>query len=252
MKFKPSEIQALLYASYSKEKIDIGKFIIDKDISSTRVKTYTIPNSNEVIVTHRGSGSADDWFDNLLWLKFNTLKSSRTYKMHLGIHMKAVNKYGANNIIVMGHSRGGLYAEQLYNDKLAKQKITYNKPVNMYDIGKNVITDKQDDPDATDIRTSGDIPSLGKNLTTGNSNDIVIPSKTNNPLTEHYTEQLLNLDDNVLIGQGIFKPKINYSKIRKAELKSFVKNNKKKLKLDINISGLTKKDLVVVVDKILS
>ena len=142
MKFTADEIKQLMSASYKKEMFDIGKFKIDKEVSSIRVKAYTVDDESDVIVTHRGSADVKDWMDNADFFRINKLERSPTYKMHLKTHMKIVDKYGANNIIVMGHSRGGLYATALYKKKLAKQLINYNKPVNMYDIAKDVLRKK--------------------------------------------------------------------------------------------------------------
>jgi hypothetical protein len=50
----------------------------------------------------------------------------------------------------------------------------------------------------------------------------------------------------------MFKAKINYSKIRKKDLRDFVKKNKKKVNLDINVTGLTKKDLIELSEYILT
>lgn len=251
MKFKPSEIQSLLKSTYIKDNYDIGKFKVDRSLSAGRVKVYTIDGSNDVVVVHRGSADYKDWSDNLQWFQYNSLKNSRTYKMHLKNHKKAVEKYGADNIIVMGHSRGGLYAEQLHKDKLAKQVITYNKPLNLYDMTTNLFRGKEEDKNKTEIRTSGDIVSIGAKFSKDTKSNITIPSKTYNPLTEHNTDQLVNLKDDELIGQGIFKKKIDFTKLRKKDLKEFVKNNRKKLNLDINITGLTKKDYVNILEKIL-
>jgi hypothetical protein len=233
MKFKPTELRDLINASYKSDLSDVGKFKIDSSISNPRVKVYTIEGLTDVIVTHRGSEDSQDWVDNGLYSNFNILKSSRTYKLHLQRHKKAVKKYGFNNIIVMGHSRGGLYATQIYKDKYAKQLVTYNKPVSVIDVSKNVLSKKEKkDKEIVDIRTSRDLVSVGSNL---------LLNKKNN---------LKQLDDDNLIGTGIFKQKTNYSKIRKNELKNFVKINKKKLNLDINITGLTKKDLILIVESI--
>ena len=143
MKFNPSEIKLLLEASYINELFDIDRFKIDKPLSNRRVKIYTVDDSDEVVVTHRGSADLKDWIDNSSWLRLNSLERSPTYKIHLKRHMQAVKKYGADKINVMGHSRGGLYATNLYKKKLAKQVINYNKPINLYDIAKDVITKKK-------------------------------------------------------------------------------------------------------------
>ena len=250
MKFKPSELTNLINASYQNEMLNIGKFKIDASISDSRVKTYTIDNSNDIVVTHRGSADTQDWVDNALYGGFNTLKLSRSYKLHLKKHKQAVKKYGSENIIVMGHSRGGLYAQQFYDDKRAKQLITYNKPVNTMDIAANLLKKKKNDENQTKIRTSNDAVSMGEALIKGEKTDVIIPSASYNPLKEHAPDRLNKIGDDKLIGTGIFKQKINFSKIKKEDLKQFVKNNKKKLNLDINITGLTKKDLVKIVEKV--
>jgi hypothetical protein len=250
MKFKPSELKELIEASYNKKNKDINNFIIDSSLSNIRVKVYTVNESNDVIVTHRGSDDARDWVDNATWLRFDQLTNSKTYKMHLKRHLKAVKKYGAENIIVMGHSRGGLYATQLYKDKLAKQLVTYNKPVNLYDIGRDIVTKSKKDKNATTIRTSNDLVSIGNTLLK-DKNKVIIPSDTFNPLREHGSERLGDLDDDKLIGKGIFKTVIDFSKIRKNDLKVFIKKNKKRLNLEVNITGLTKKQLISIAQTIL-
>jgi hypothetical protein len=40
MIFTPSEIQALLSASYKKELYDVGKFVVDNKLSDITVKVY--------------------------------------------------------------------------------------------------------------------------------------------------------------------------------------------------------------------
>lgn len=245
MKFKPTELKELLSSSYNKNKFDVGKFKIDVDLSNERVKVYVVENTNNVVVVHRGSQDLNDWIDNLYYSELNILKNTKTYKIHLKLHKKAVEKYGVENIIVLGHSRGGLYASQLYKDNLANQLITYNKPLNKYDVIDGIISNNDDD-NIVDIRTSGDITSSGKIITQKNKNDVVIPSTTYNPLIEHSTKAITRLDDDELIGSGIFKPKIDYTKIRKNELKKFIKNNKKRF--GVNITGLTKKQMIQIIN----
>lgn len=252
MKFKPSEIKLLLEASYINELFDIDRFKIDKPLSNRRVKIYTVDDSDEVVVTHRGSADLKDWIDNSSWLRLNSLERSPTYKIHLKRHMQAVKKYGADKINVMGHSRGGLYATNLYKKKLAKQVINYNKPINLYDIAKDVITKKKQDENSTTVRTSRDLASIGQTLMKDNDTDIVIPSDSLNPLKEHGIDQFNNYETEELIGKGMFKAQINYSKIRKKDLRDFVKKNKKKVNLDINVTGLTKKDLIELSEYILT
>ncbi len=247
MKFTPLEIQALLKASYEKPLVDVGKFIIDPFTSSTRVKTYTIPDSTDVIVVHRGSDSKLDWFDNSTYLTFNVLKSSKTYRMHKNRHLKATKKYGKENVIVLGHSRGALYADALYKEGLAKQVVTYNKPVNTYDVAKDIITPKEEDENETNIRTSNDIVSIGQNLTKSGKNDIVIEADTLNPVESHGTDKLINIGDQ-LIGKGLTP---NYSKLRLPELRAFIKQHRKNYESKINVTGKRKAELISIINDML-
>lgn len=257
MKFKPSEIQQLLRESYKKKVFDNidEKFIVDLSISNERTKVYQVENSNDVIVVHRGSEDKQDWIDNALWLRANILTMSRSYKLHLKRHKLAVKKYGAENIIVMGHSRGGLYAKQFYDDKLAKQLITFNKPVNFHNIIYNKLTKNKNkhDENQTKIRTEKDFVSIGEKFIKNNDTDITIPSNSENIfkdiVEEHKVENLEKLNNDELIGTGIFKQKINFKKIKKQDLKQFIKQNKKIINLDINITGLTKKELVMIIEQ---
>jgi hypothetical protein len=122
----------------------------------------------------------------------------------------------------------------------------------LYDIARDIVTKKKEDGNSTTIRTSNDLVSIGQNLMKGNETDIVIPSDSYNPIKEHGIDKIDDYQTDELIGKGMFKPQINYAKIRKKELRDFVKKNKKKVKLDINVTGLTKKDLIELTEYILS
>jgi len=169
-------------------------------------------------------------------------------------HIKAIKKYNNAHIVVIGHSRAALYAKQLYEDGFAQQLVTYNKPVNMVDIATNLISGKKqkNDPNVTNIRTSGDVISMGSNLLVNpNKNDIIIPSKTLNPLYEHKSDRIGSLDETELIGNGIFKKTIDFSKIRVKQLRDYIKTHKVASKLKINITGLTKKQMIKIVEILL-
>lgn len=218
MKFKQIELEQLLKASYDKQLFDVSnRFIIDIPLSDIRVKVYTVNDlPNELVVIHCDSHDGYDWYDNLSYMKNSDLRYSKTYKMHKKRHKKAFDKYTDYHINVIGHSKGALYATQLHNEKLANQVITYNKPV-------------------TDIKTKNDLVSVGKS--------IVIPSDSINALDEHKTDKLL-------IGNELFKKTIDYRKFRVHELKDFLKKNKNTIKLDVNLTGLTKPQLVEIVKKV--
>lgn len=161
-------------------------YSIDTPLSDSRVKVYTKNNSKDVIVTHRGSVSMDDWIDNATYMFRGKTKGTKTYNLHRERHKKAVDKYGAKNIIALGHSRAGLYIQELNKEFPMKEIISYNKASGFFDIGKTN-ADNQ-----TDVRVGNDIVSLLAPLQK-NPNAIVKIDGTKNPLdfnTAHQTSEL--------------------------------------------------------------
>ena len=164
-------------------------FELDAPLSDSRVKVYTKNNSKDVIVTHRGSVGASDWIDNARYAVSGNVKGTATYKLHRARHKKAVEKYGASNIIAIGHSRAGLYIQELQKEFPIKENITYNKASGFHDIGR------QNDPNQTDVRVGNDVVSLLAPLQ-NSSNKIVNISGTKNPLsfvTAHATGEINKL-----------------------------------------------------------
>ena len=129
-------------------------FSIDAPLSDSRVKVYTKNGSKEVIVTHRGSVGLLDWMDNAKFFVAGKVKNTASYKLHRERHLKAIEKYGANNIIGIGHSRAGLYLQELQKEVPIKEIITYNKAVGFYDALR-----KNEDVQ-TDVKVKNDFVSL--------------------------------------------------------------------------------------------
>ena len=251
MKFAPSELKKLIEASYEKENVNVGKFIVDQGLSTDRVKVFTIDGSSDVVVVHRGSASASDWSDNLKMATqlFRGLESSGTYKIHLRQQKKIVKKYGAANIVLIGHSRGGSYASSFYKKNMGKQVITYNKPVTV----QNIMSDKAAilmgkkrgrDKNETKIRTEGDAVSIGEKLLR-NKVEVVVPSDSNNPVSNHSPDALDALGEEELIGSGFGSLK----KLRVADLKAIIKKHKKQYGLP-GVTGLKRAELKAIVESI--
>ena len=129
-------------------------YSIDAPLSDSRVKVYTKNGSKEVIVTHRGSVGLLDWMDNAKFFVAGKVKNTASYKLHRERHLKAIEKYGANNIIGIGHSRAGLYLQELQKEVPIKEIITYNKAVGFYDALR-----KNEDVQ-TDVKVKNDFVSL--------------------------------------------------------------------------------------------
>ena len=164
-------------------------YSIDTPLSDSRVKVYTKNGSNNknVVVTHRGSVGLDDWLDNASYLFKGKVKGTKTYNLHRERHKKAVEKYGAKNIIAIGHSRAGLYIQELQKEFPIKENITYNKASGFFDIGR------KNDANQTDIRVGNDFVSLLAPLQR-NTNAIVKIDGTKNPLDFNSAHQSSEID----------------------------------------------------------
>jgi hypothetical protein len=164
-------------------------YSIDSPLSDSRVKVYTKNGSNDknVVVTHRGSVGLDDWLDNATYLFKGKVKGTKTYNLHRERHKKAVEKYGAKNIIAIGHSRAGLYLQELQKEFPIKENITYNKASGFHDIGR------ENDPNQTDIRVGNDIVSLLAPLQKRPTNIVKIDG-TKNPLDFNTAHQSSEID----------------------------------------------------------
>jgi hypothetical protein len=172
---------------------------IDAPLSDSRVKVYAKNGSNDknIVVTHRGSVGLDDWMDNASYMFRGKVKGTKTYNLHRDRHKRAIDKYGASNITAIGHSRAGLYLQELQKEFPIKENITYNKASGFHDIGR------QNDPNQTDVRVGNDVVSLLAPLQRRN-NAIVNISGTKNPFdfnAAHQTAEINKVGDQY-IGKG--------------------------------------------------
>jgi hypothetical protein len=185
-------------------------YVIDTPLSDSRVKVYTKPGSKNVIVTHRGSVGLDDWWDNAKYATMGKVKGTKTYELHRKKHKAAIDKYGAQNIIAIGHSRAGLYLQELQKEFPIKENITYNKATGFTDIGR------QNTGNQTDVRVGNDVVSLLSG-TQKNPNQVIKIDNTKNPFDfnkahqtgelERLGTQFIGLADDEATGSGIL-PKI--------------------------------------------
>ena len=219
---KASQIKDIVDLSYkkgNKDKAPAG-YTLDKELSDDRVKVYKDLNSQQVIVAHRGSDGWRDWLDNARYAFRGDMKSTGTYKEHKKKHDKALDKYGADNVIAVGHSRAGKYVEELNKDRPVKEVLTYNKAAGLTDVLR------KNPKNQTDIRTSRDLVSM-LNPFQRNSNKVVtIDQHTFNPLKSHGTSGLEILGEK-LVGQGFKGKRFNSKKLRVGDMRKFIKLFKK-------------------------
>jgi hypothetical protein len=162
---------------------------IDSPLSDNRVKVYSKKGSNDknIVVTHRGSVGLDDWWDNAKYMTMGKVKGTKTYNLHRDRHKKAIDKYGAQNIIAIGHSRAGLYLQELQKEFPIKENITYNKATGFTDIGR------QNTGNQTDVRVGNDVVSLLSG-TQKNPNTVVKIDNTKNPFDFNKAHQTGELE----------------------------------------------------------
>ena len=187
------DLQLLLNESYEKREEDIGDYEIDKDLSNLTTKVFKRKGTDEVFIVHRGSYDRKDWVANFNYIRRGFYSDDRL-KQAKKIQQATEDKYGANNVSTLGHSKGAKVAEEVGGK--SKEIITLNKPAHLTDIFSKVPNNQ------TDIKTSGDPVSLLRPLHRGNK-PIILESDTSNPITEHKLGVLDNVD--AIYGTGIYR-----------------------------------------------
>ena len=176
------DVQGLLNRSYDKKHGDYGDFKLDKSLSGQRAQVYT--KDGKAVVVHRGTAGMHDMVTDLkLGLTGST--GGKRFKHAKKIEGLAEGKYGSEHTTAMGHSLGGALAEKTASK--TTDVITLNKAAVPSDIGKKIKSNQ------TDIRTEGDLVSQLRSTQHG-GRDVVIPSHTKNPLTEHNTNVMERLE----------------------------------------------------------
>jgi hypothetical protein len=167
-------LQQFIELAYTKETDTAPPgYSIDKTLSDERVKVFPKNNSKDVVVVHRGSEGLTDWIDNVSYATQGKVVGTPSYNMHRARHLKAVQKYGTENIIGVGHSRAGLYVQTLDKEFPMKEIITYNKAAGPTDILKSL------PPKQTDVRVGNDVVSLLTPTQRSSNRTIVIPRTSN-------------------------------------------------------------------------
>ena len=131
--------------------------------------------------------------DNAKFLVAGNVKNTKSFKLHQERQRKAVEKYGGENMIGVGHSRAGLYLQELQKDPETKlgEIITYNKAVGFYDALRTNVDEQ------TDVKVKNDFVSLLSGLQK-RKNKMVEIDATKNPLDfnkAHQAEEISKLGD---------------------------------------------------------
>jgi len=171
-----------LEQSYKSKPQPVGKFQVDKELSTKRSAVYVNP-SGKVVIAHQGSKTIGDWLINNPSILLGQYKNTKRYKDIEDVQKKANEKYGKSNIETVTHSQSG-EASRL----LAKKGLT--APNQSVSLNPAIIGRKPKDLKV--YRSSADVVSAFTKL---DPNDETIEAKSYNPITEHSPS---------ILGSGMF------------------------------------------------
>ena len=210
------DIKNFLSKSYEKKPSSYNEYIIDESLSGQRVQVYNNPITNKTIVVHRGTDSIQDWGTNLA-MTFG-IKGKR-FNHAKRIQDEAERKYGKENIITLGHSQGGRWAELLGRD--TSEVITLNKPTLPLDLlRRDKVPENQ-----SDIKSTNDPVSVLRKYQLGNEPEKIRSDLISNPIKEHSVEVLNKLPDDYFI--GLPEETVGSGLGKEYEIKKSTRKNKK-------------------------
>ena len=196
-KLSAKEFELMLKESYKKpnERQNIGDYIIDTSLSTPENVVYYNPKTTEVKNVYAGTqGTLKDWGNNALYA-VGLHKHSNRYKRANDIEKKVEEKYGTDNLDILGHSQSGAFTQEL--GKNAKNVVVLNPATHPLYTPKSKNT--------TVVRATNDaVSSLNKlnPFNWGKKANIEIKSKTSNPITEHMPAVLEGLAEDQILGNG--------------------------------------------------
>jgi hypothetical protein len=120
-----SDLNKMEYGSY-KENLNIEGYEVL--VKSPTIVFYKRITDNTVIIAVRGSADSRDWLGTNTFLPFNALTMTDRYKEDKKFVGDNIGKYSeGNDIYVVGHSLGGVIADQLQKDfPIIKGGLSFN------------------------------------------------------------------------------------------------------------------------------
>lgn len=169
----------------------IDGYVLDKELSGTRAQVYHHPETNHLVINHRGTKGLQDVMTDISLMFGN--KSGKRFTHGKKITDDALRKYNTENVTVSGHSLSGEIARQASKNK-THDVVLVNPAVTPLDM----FTKQQDNE--TIIRSKGDpISSLHQyNPFRNEAKTIDIDTRSLNPLTEHNSQILERLGDTTI------------------------------------------------------
>jgi hypothetical protein len=162
------ELKKVLNSSYEANPTDATRNLkVDKELSGKRTKVFHDADTGQTVVAHRGTASIQDVGTDIgLAVGFRGKRFAHAKK----VQKQAEKKYGTEKLDTVGHSLGGIVAEEVGGN--SKNVITFNKAV--------VNPNRRNLKNQTDVKTSADPVSVLNRFSSNKAH--VIPSQKFNPL----------------------------------------------------------------------
>jgi hypothetical protein len=215
-KLPVSEIKAFLEASYDVKdtKPEINGYILDKELSNKWGKLFYNSALKKAVVAHRGTRNAKDWRNNAL-IGIGAYKLSDRFKTGQLLQNQAEAKYTGYKIYTLGHSQAGQLVNLLGSKTVGVSvNPAYTTALKGEYQGKNEYVIRSSYDPVSGLTKK--LQSAVLNVTNPNfnkRNNIVIPAETNDLFKEHSLDILDRLPQDMLIGRGKNKLKINMKKL---------------------------------------
>ena len=132
-KIKVNTLQKMFKNGYEKKPKNtnnIDGYNIDKELSGSRAQVYYHPETQHLVINHRGTKGVHDVITDI-GLMFNH-KSNNRFKHGKKITDNALKKYDTDNVTITGHSLGHAIAQESNKDH-KKELITLNGAITPYD-----------------------------------------------------------------------------------------------------------------------
>ena len=211
-KLKVSEIKQFLEASYdvNDTRKQINNYNMDVTLSNKWGKIFVSNELKKVVVAHRGTRSSTDWRNNAL-IGIGAYQLSDRFKTGKLLQEQATLKYPGYKFYTLGHSQAGQLVNLLGQNTVGiSVNPAYVTALKHEYQGKNEFTIRSSHDPVSSVTKS--LQNARLNVTNpgyNKRNNIVIPSTTSNPLTEHSLDILDRLNPDTLIGRGKNKFKVN-------------------------------------------
>lgn len=206
-KISTQNFNLMLTESYKKpqDRKNIGDYQIDESLSTPESVVYHNPKTGETKVAYRGTeGTLADWSNNAKYA-LGLHNTTKRYKRANETQKQVEQKYGTDQLDVLGHSQSGAFSSELA--KNAKNVIVLNPASHPLYTPKTKNT--------TVVRSKGDSVSALKYLNPfnwGKKADVEIEAKTYNPITEHMPDILERLPEDQMLGNGRKRKKVKRNK----------------------------------------